>query len=180
MSYGLNLLPPNEKSTVALETARHQWTSVFASIVATLVLLIAGVLFLTTRLDQRLTTLTDEEQSLQRQASGAGTIDLTRDTNHVNNQIASLRTVLGIDRDWASIIRLIMSELPSNVSLTTIKIYMGGSVTLSGTAASRSAFLGLQSALEKSKVLRNAQTADTPSKRDNLPFTYTATLASNP
>jgi len=180
MSYGLNLLPPHEKETVALENTRHVWVSIFTAGIIVLILFIAGTWLLTRQLNLRVEKLAREELTLQQQATGSSTIDLTRDTTKVNTQIELLKTVLGTDRDWSSLVRGILDELPPEVQLTSLKIAMGGGVTLTGTADTRASFLALQSALSKSSLLSNARTSDTPSKREALPFTYTASLKNTP
>lgn len=100
--------------------------------------------------------------------------DVTKLTQQVNDAARILRTTLPKSTDWSAEIVGILAAVPSDISLTKCTISATGAVTIEGVADTRASFLALQKSLTTTPLLKGAKTTDTASKRENIPFKYTA------
>ncbi|MBI5466654.1 MAG: hypothetical protein HY975_00350, partial [Candidatus Kerfeldbacteria bacterium] len=92
----------------------------------------------------------------------------------------SLQTSLGTSRQWSTVLSNLLALLPADVTVSSLDVLNNGKVTLTGVAATRQSFLALDEAMKKSPLLTGVTTASQPSKRTDLPFSYTAVLVNTP
>jgi Tfp pilus assembly protein PilN len=139
-----------------------------------LLLLGQGVLFLMQRHSDALTI---DARHAREQAAATPSADVTKLTQQVNNQIAILKKTLGTGRPVRTPAVTILNAMPKGVAITKLSFESTGIVRIEGVADTRSTFLQLQDVMKTLTVLKNATTTSTASKREQLPFIYTAKLA---
>ncbi len=177
---GLNLLPQQEKEELELHEILGRWQPSVYLLLMIGVVAFAGLFAARWVLDQRAKTLTQNIQTKIQLNSRQGALDIGQATVRVNEQARLLSQSLSGDMRWSEALTQILSVLPNDISVASLEITMSGSVSLKGVAKTRSSFLALDTALKGATFLTQVQTSDTASKREQLPFTYTATYRQNP
>lgn len=176
MTFGLNLLPRTTKRLVELEATYDRWRGGLIVLIVVLTLFSGSLFGLQWMLEQRDHDLQAELRQEQALMNRKGALDISQATIRVNEKITLLSATLPTGRNWAAVIRPILGEIPSGIEITGLEITATGQVSIKGTAKTRAAFLSLQQAMSTSKALVNPVTSDTASKREDLPFTYSASL----
>lgn len=173
----LNLLPPPLQAQRRAEGRMAMINRLLRiPTIGALVILFAtqGVVMI---MQQHYHALQRDEVRAREEAAATPSADVTKLTQRVNNQIALLRKTLSTTRNLHAPIVSLLNSFPSGVSITKITFEPNGNVKIEGIADTRSTFLTLQEVMKSSTVIKNATTASTASKREQLPFIYTGRLA---
>ncbi len=173
---GLNLLPPERKELLDLGDMLGRWRPGLVYLFVIGLCSIGALFGAEWWLQQRIDTLGQNIKTKIQLNSRQGALDIGQATVRVNEKAALLSQSLPQARDWAASLHAIISAMPKDVSIVSIDITQTGGVTIKGVAKTRAIFLDLDSVLKASPRLKNVATSDTASKREQLPFTYTATL----
>lgn len=105
---------------------------------------------------------------------------VTQTTRQLNATVAGLQSLFApLSTEAATTARLIAS-LPSDITVTSLKIIADASFTLTGTAATRSSFLALRTALDNNPLVTKVATDSTASLREKIPFEFTGQLVIQP
>lgn len=177
----LNLLPPNYKQEQSRNELWHSWQRAVV-LLAVVSLLSVGAAFAEHMwLQHRADLLSGTISQLQAQSTASQKENITTVTTTLNGTIKSLGQLVEPTRAWSHDLSAVMAIIPSDNNLQSLTLSAGGNLTLIGVARTRASFIALDEALKASPLLKNVKTTSTPSKRDNLPFTYSAVLiASTP
>ncbi len=171
-----NLLPPDRKLAMARSAEFGRWQPAMIGIAAFSLGLLGLTFFANAMLVQHERTV--QASLASSQTSGRREIgDITAQTSQLNQTISDLTIGLPQARSWSADLTKIITLLPDDISITNIKMTNDGHLTLEGLAKTRLAFLSLQTILTSTPILKNVNTSSTASRRDNVPFSYTATLA---
>lgn len=173
----LNLLPPTYQHKLAARALWRQWRLAAIALAIVSVLITASLLSQQRWFDRRLVQLDRQVTQLQQASTGPQSENITSITTALNGTIKELTQVVDAPRAWSYDLSLVMAIIPSAVTLQTVSLSSDGSLTLSGVAKTRASFIALDEALKKSPLLQSVTTTATPSRRENLPFTYTAVVA---
>lgn len=171
----LNLLPTDRKHRVAVAQEQARWIPAIVEVMLVAVFLTGGTFFLHSLLEIRAQNLNNQLLSLQ--TSGQRKLaDIVTQTTKLNTAIALLDGKVKTARSWSTDLGTIMKLLPPDVTVTSLSVSAAGQVHLEGIAKTRLSFLSLQEILTETSTLKNVTTKSTASKRDNVPFIYTAEL----
>lgn len=176
----LNLLPSEYKIELTKKRLWREWRRAAVLVAIVTVMATAGLAVGQYRLQQSADRLQGEIDALQRQKADAPSEDITTVTTTLNTTIVGLTQAMANPRSWASDLSRIASLIPAGITIQSMAVTGSGSVQLEGTAATRQSFISLDDALQTSPFLQQVTTTSTPSKRDNLPFVYTALIQSDP
>lgn len=171
----LNLLPAEQKHDVALSREEARWQPAIMIVAIVSIVMVIAVYFGQAVLSLRLQTLDSQLQSLQT-AGQQKLTDVIDQTTKLNADISLVDAKLGTVRSWSKDMAAILQLLPPDIAVTSLVVDTQGQVRLEGVAATRLSFLSLQTALTSSSILKNVSTTSTASKRDNVPFIYSAQL----
>lgn len=174
----LSLLTAERKHMIETERRLRRWVRALIVVIAGNAVIIGGMQYaiITLRSQQTdvqgtYTALLDAEKKIQRTS-------LTQTITDLNNLVKIESTAFSTHPAWALSVADILADIPDQIMLTSLEIKKNGEVVLIGSAITRAAFLKLQETLAASPHLSNATTDATASKRENIPFTYQATLTS--
>lgn len=171
----LNLLPAQLKKAAHQSLEFSRWQPAMLMITFSSIIIFMATFFIHS-------LLSVHGQSIKAQFTASQTTstkrtgDITAQTSQLNTTTASLATGLTKPRSWANDLGKIIAILPADVTLTSINLTSDGHIKIDGTAKTRLAFLSLQTTLTSSPLLKNVTTTSTASKRDNVPFSYSAVL----
>ncbi|MBI3573323.1 MAG: hypothetical protein HY092_03945 [Candidatus Kerfeldbacteria bacterium] len=174
----LNLLPPQEKQSAALEIQYEQWRRVLQVVVLTVVISLGGLGTQLVMTRSQAALLQKQLSSIQQRAQKTESGKLTTVTNELNRTITALSQMIPASVHWGSQFSSAINVIPAGVTITSFSVDQDGHVVLSGITATRSTFIALQTALIGSPLFQHMTTKDTPSRRDSLPFTYQGTILS--
>lgn len=171
----LNLLPADRKHRAEVSAEEARWLPAMLTVALVAVLLAGGSFFLGSLLTVRQESLDAQLQSLQ--TTGQRKLsDIVNQTTKLNTSINLLSTKIGTVRSWSSDLASVINLLPADITVTALNLTSTGQLRLEGVAKTRLSFLSLQTALTNTPLLKNVTTKSTASKRENVPFVYTAQL----
>ncbi len=176
----LNLLPPERKQALRQRATVLRWRKVI-SLVVIFVLVGNGLAVAADQwLVRKQSSAQQSLEQLQRQSANSEIGTITNQIRTLNNTITPLATALPTNRDWAGDIATALNLLPANVTLEQLTLNLAGDISYSGTAQTRADFISLDTLLKQEPHLKNVQTDSQASRREALPFHYTATFQTPP
>lgn len=176
----LNLLPAADKATVLRQAVLRRWRSAVA--IFFVVTIVAGLGLEAERflLRQHQRDVSLRLGQLQAEAARSTSADITETTQRLNRTVTALNGVSAHPRSWARDVSAVLAALPNTVTLSRVSLAADGVLTLEGVTTTRATFLSLQQLLTSSPLLTSVSTNSTASKRDNVPFLYTAVVKASP
>lgn len=172
----LNLLPPDYKDQLAKKNLWQHWQRALVFVMSVCLLLTAGTFAEERWLAARARQLGTDLDQAKISATAGQKENVSTVTTTLNTTIKNLGQVVTTPRSWSHDVSQVAAILPADVTLQNLSVATGGVISLEGIAPTRVAFIALDDALRKSPLLKNVQTKSAPSKRENLPFLYTAVL----
>jgi len=171
----LNLLPPADQASRRLLQRYHVWLQIarWPAILVICLLVIAQATSF--RLARHQTTIQAEEIRVKAEASASPSGDVTKMTAEVNEAVTRLLAARSTFV-FPSRVATLLNTIPTDIRIQKIDIKDSGQVTIEGVAATRASFLAIDQALKQASFLTRVATTSTASKREDLPFTYTATF----
>lgn len=176
----LNLLPAERKKGVATILTMERWRPSMLASTIVILLLVGAMQVVTWQLQRHQNDIHAQFEAQQKSLAEKETGDIRQTTLHLNDTIKQLATLTARPRAWSTDSAAILSGLPADITVSNLTIQASGQVQLEGLAKTRASFLALTKALEQNKALSSVKTSSTASKRDNIPFAFTAVLAPKP
>lgn len=171
----LNLLPAERKHQAALWLELDHWQPTMLSLMVGSIVILLVSIFVGLLLGIHDTSL--QAQLKSKTTTGDQKVTLvTSQIEGLNTTIDSVARQTTTPRSWAKDVATVLNILPDNVTVTTFSLSAAGEIQLEGVAATRLAFLALQSTLTSSSVFKSVSTTSSASKRENVPFVYHAQL----
>lgn len=176
----LNLLPDERKGALALGGQLRRWRgAMVVTVIGSCLALVSVGLFdwaLADQVESSQATITSWQALSAKRESGQ-IKDVTTRLNASVSGLAGLFVPLSAASTSPADLLALM---PDGLSLTALVINPDGQFTLSGTAATRSSFLALRTALETATVIVSVTTTSTANQREKLPFEYSGQLRLTP
>lgn len=176
----LNLIPPERKTENSRVIKLSRW---FRIVITLMVLLLVGAGVTVAgwvMLQRHAREVKDQLTALERLAKQNSDTDITGTTNSLNTTMALVAGVLGEPSSWSYETSVVISALPTGVTVTNLTLQPRHRFRLTGIADTRSSFLELDNALKTDKHLTQVTTPSTPSKRLAVPFDYSGTVLPAP
>lgn len=173
----LNLLPPERRALIRRVKELSRWQAAAWSLTVFSIIGAGGLVVLDRFMQNEVSTVSTEfhQRLAATDQTELGTI--RRNIEEFNQTSALLHQSLPGTTGWAVDLVELLNTLPTGITLQSTILRADGSLTLTGTAAARADFLALDEKLKGSPWLKNVATTSTPSKREDLPFVYTAILS---
>jgi Tfp pilus assembly protein PilN len=172
----LNLLPPERLRKLASEATIGRWRLAAWLMTGAAAIVLIGFFILSYGLKARQEKLAADVQKLNAQFDTSDSGAIRRQIKSLNAAGAVFDQALVSNRSWAADMAAILNSLPAKTQLLELVITENGDVTISGVSKVRADFLAFDDAIKKNTLLGNVQTDSTASRRENLPYRYTATL----
>lgn len=173
----LNLLPPAYRDAQLRKAHWQRWQQA-----AIMILVVAGLSAAATFGSiqwqaQRIGHLDTQLQNIEALAAASKKGNVATVTQTLNNTIKKFDGIVDHPRSWNHDLSVLLGIFPAEVTIQKISLNAAGDVHVEGTATTRASFLTLDETLKKSPLLKSVATNSTPSKRNNLPYIYSAIFA---
>lgn len=175
----LNLLPPQIRRAQARAIIFEAWKRAMVVLAIGCILINAGLFAMAHMLQVRQQRVESDFTKLSQQVDNSDLGTIRRNITTLDDTLRSVSQIIPTDRNWAGEMSKLVQSLPAGVLVTQLDWTPAGSITLHGIAKLRSDFVDLDAALKANPNLTNVQTSSQASRRDTLPFEYTATWKSD-
>jgi hypothetical protein len=172
----LNLLPPEHRRLYAQSLILDRWKGgllvITIGCICLNAVLFGGIIILR----QRASSASAHVTELTKQIDQSDVGPIKRDIQTLDQTLSRLRQIIPAGRSWSKEIASVVVSLPTGITLSEVIWTTQGDITLRGIANVRADFIALDAKLKTHPLLENIQTQSQASRRDTLPFEYTAHL----